>query len=64
MYKVKQTGAEVQDVLDDVQNKTDVATQVKNGYMSKGDKKKLDELEEPDILENWEIENIWNSINV
>lgn len=41
-YKVRQTGGRVQDVLDDVEQKLDVATQQKNGYMSKEDKIKLD----------------------
>lgn len=63
-YKVRQTGDRVQDVLDDVEQKRDVATQAKNGYLSKEDKKKIDEMDTGSPLENWEIENIWNLINI
>lgn len=60
-YKVRQTGDRVQDVLDDVEQKLDVATQSKNGYLSKGDKKKIDEMAERPLYD-YEIDNIWNSI--
>ena len=60
-YKVRQTGPEVQDVMDDVQNKIEVVTYEKNGYMSISDKKKLDELEDFDSLDNWDIDQIWQT---
>lgn len=60
-YKVRQTGDRVQDVLDDVEQKRDVATQAKNGYLSKEDKKKIDEMENIEFLEPWEIDQIWAS---
>lgn len=62
-YKVRQTGNRVQDVLDDVEQKRDVATQVKNGYLSKEDKKKIDDMVERPMYD-YEIENIWNSITI
>ena len=60
-YKVRQTGDRVQDVLDDVEQKRDVATPRKNGYMSAEDKEKVDDMPER-ALYNYEIENIWNSV--
>lgn len=60
-YKVRQTGDRVQDVLDDVEQKLDVATQAKNGYLSKDDKKKIDDMAERPLYD-YEIDNIWNSI--
>lgn len=60
-YKVKQTGDRVQNVLDDVEQKLDVATQAKNGYLSKDDKKKIDDMAERPLYD-YEIDNIWNSI--
>ena len=62
-YKVRQTGDRVQDVLDDVEQKRDVATQAKNGYLSKEDKKKVDDMPEREIRD-YEIESIWNSITI
>lgn len=60
-YKVTQTGDRVQDVLNDVEQKRDVATHSKNGYMSARDKEKLDEV--PDrALYDYEIESIWNAV--
>ena len=61
-YKVWQTGDQVQGELDDVEFKTEVATQTKNGYMSARDKAKLDGLEDTDYLEPWEIDQIWASV--
>lgn len=58
-YKVRQTGDRVQDVLDDVEQKRDVATQAKNGYLSKEDKKKIDELENVEHLTDIEVRTIW-----
>lgn len=63
-YKVRQTGDRVQDVLDDVEGKLDVATRSKNGYLSKEDKVKIDDMEESDPLENWEVEMAWNSVSL
>lgn len=63
-YKVRQTGDRVQDVLDDVEQKRDVATQAKNGYLSKEDKKKIDEMEDIEYLDNYDIDQIWNSVEV
>ena len=62
-YKVRQTGDRVHDVLDDVEQKRDVATQAKNGYLSKEDKKKVDDMPEREIRD-YEIESIWNSITI
>ena len=62
-YKVRQTGDRVQDVLDDVEQKRDVATQAKNGYLSKEDKKKVDDMPEREIRD-YEIDSIWNSITI
>ena len=44
-YTLTQTGSEVQEILDDVEDKTiyDDATQQEHGLMSAIDKKKLDE---------------------
>ena len=58
-YRLKQTGDEVQDVLDQVQEKTvyEPATQQEDGLMSSSDKRKLDndvadeELSIPEINE-------------
>lgn len=61
-YKVWQTGDQVQGELDDVEFKTEVATQTKNGYMSARDKTKLDGLGDLDYLEPWEIDQIWASV--
>ncbi len=63
-YKVRQTGNRVQDVLDDVENKLEVVTQSKNGYMSKEDKTKIDNMEEVEYLDNYDIDQIWNSTNI
>ena len=60
-YKVWQTGDQVQGELDDVEFKIDVATQAKNGYLSKDDKKKIDDMAERPMYD-YEIDNIWNSI--
>lgn len=60
-YKVWQTGDQVQGELNDVEFKTEVATQSKNGYLSKEDKKKVDDMPER-ALYDYEIDNIWNSI--
>lgn len=62
-YKVRQTGDRVQDVLDDVEQKRDIATQQKNGYLSKEDKRKLDGLENVEFLEPWEIDQLWASVD-
>ena len=60
-YKVRQTGDRVQEVLDDVEQKLDVATQAKNGYLSKDDKKKIDDMADRPLYD-YEIDNIWNLI--
>lgn len=60
-YKVRQTGDRVQKVLDDVEQKLDVATQAKNGYLSKDDKKKIDDMADRPLYD-YEIDNIWNSV--
>lgn len=62
-YKVRQTGDRVQDVLDDVEQKRDTATQSKNGYLSKEDKTKIDDMPEREIRD-YEIDSIWNSITI
>lgn len=62
-YKVWQTGDQVQGELNDVEFKTEVATQSKNGYLSKEDKKKIDDMAERSMYD-YEIENIWNSITI
>lgn len=62
-YKVRQTGDRVQEVLDDVEQKLDVATQAKNGYLSKDDKKKIDDMADRPLYD-YEIDNIWNSITI
>ena len=62
-YKVRQTGDRVQDVLDDVEQKRDVATQAKNGYLSKEDKIKIDNLEPCVGLEPIEVDDIWEREN-
>lgn len=61
-YKVRQTGDRVQNVLDDVEGKLDVATRSKNGYLSKEDKVKIDDMENIKFLEPWEIDQIWASV--
>lgn len=60
-YKVRQTGDRVQDVLDDVEQKRDVATQAKNGYLSKTDKKRIDDMADRPLYD-YEIESIWNAV--
>lgn len=60
-YKVWQTGDQVQGELDDVEFKQEVATQSKNGYLSKEDKIKIDDMAERPMY-NHEIVNIWNSV--
>ena len=62
-YKVRQTGDRVQDVLDDVEQKRDIATQAKNGYLSKEDKKKIDEMEPAIPLEDTDVDKIWSGEN-
>lgn len=62
-YKVRQTGDRVQEVLDDVEQKLDVATQAKNGYLSKDDKKKIDDMADRPLYD-YEIDNIWNLITI
>lgn len=54
-YKLKQTGAKVQQILDAVENKTVYpdATQQKHGLMSTSDKTKLDNVM---VITNEEIE--------
>ena len=61
-YKVTQTGDRVQYVLDDVEQKIDVATRVKNGYLSSTDKAKIDDLLELEPFDNTEIQNIWDLV--
>lgn len=58
-YTLSQTGQEVQDILNDVENKTvyDNATQSQAGLMSSGDKTKLDDLQALTILEIEELLN-------
>lgn len=62
-YKVRQTGDRVQDVLDDVEQKRNVATQAKNGYLSKEDKKKIDDMEPTIPLEDTDVDKIWSGEN-
>lgn len=62
-YKVRQTGDRVQDVLDDVEQKRDVATHGKNGYLSKEDKIKIDDMADRPMYD-YEIDNIWNSVTI
>ena len=61
-YKVWQTGDQVQGELNDVEYKIEVATQSKNGYLSKEDKVKIDDMAERPMYD-YEIDNIWNSIS-
>lgn len=62
-YVLRQYGNEVQEILDDVQQKTvyDRATSSKDGLMSSTDKQKLDSYQ---ALSNMEIENILNNIGL
>lgn len=62
-YRLTQTGEEVQEILDDVQEKTiyEDATQQEHGLMSTSDKIKLDEMESDQALTFEEIEAILNS---
>lgn len=59
-YYLTQTGEEVQQILDQVEDKTvyDVATQDSNGLMSASDKKKLDGCV---AITNMEIEELLNN---
>lgn len=63
-YKVIQTGDRIQNVLDDVEGKLEVATQAKNGYMSAPDKQKLDELENTERIKTYEIDQIWETVTI
>lgn len=62
-YKVWQTGDQVQGELDDVEFKAEVATQIKNGYLSKEDKKKIDDMEPTIPLEDTDVDKIWSGEN-
>lgn len=59
-YKLKQTGAKVQQLLDEVENKTVYpdATQQEHGLMSISDKTKLDNVM---VITNEEIELLFIS---
>lgn len=61
-YKINRTGANVSELLDQVENKTiyPAASQSNDGLMSKKDKVKLDEMAEAVPMTNLEIENILN----
>lgn len=61
-YYLEQTGQEVQDILNEVEDKTvyDDATQTSRGLMSAADKKKLDEMEDDEELSIEEIRNLLN----
>ena len=63
-YKVWQTGDQVQSELNDVEFKIDVATRESNGYLSAADKAKIDDMEDCEPLENWEVEQIWNLVTI
>lgn len=62
-YKVWQTGDQLQGELDDVEFKINVASQTKNGYLSKEDKIKIDNLEPCVGLEPIEVDDIWEREN-
>lgn len=61
-YYLEQTGQEVQDILNEVEDKTvyDDATHTSRGLMSAADKKKLDEMEDDEELSIEEIRNLLN----
>lgn len=60
-YKVWQTGDQVQGELDDVEFKVKTATHSNNGYLSKEDKIKIDDMAERPMYD-YEVDNIWNSV--
>lgn len=59
-YKIHRTGANVEELLDMVDNKTiyNPATTSTDGLMSSQDKTKLDEMSDIAALTNLEIENL------
>lgn len=61
-YTLTQTGSEVQEILDDVQEKTiyDPATHFEDGLMSSSDKKKLDDDVPYEALTYAEIDRLTN----
>ena len=61
-YYLHQTGDEVQDILDDVQQKTvyDRATRTADGLMSNTDKQRLDDMTDVRALTFDEIDDVFN----
>lgn len=61
-YTLTQTGSEVQEILDDVQDKTiyDLVSHIEDGLMSKEDKRILDEDVPQEALTYAEIDRLTN----
>lgn len=61
-YYLHQTGDEVQDILDDVQQKTvyERATRTEDGLMANTDKQRLDDMTDVRALTFDEIDDVFN----
>ena len=61
-YYLHQTGDEVQDILDDVQQKTvyERATRTADGLMANTDKQRLDDMTDVRALSFDEIDDVFN----